>query len=116
MKKISKSFLDFVKPLLKEMGDPDPRTKEFESAMKLGWTVWNAVVKSDVQKDDTFIKDIELTTPTEFRPVIDVLVQRKRNKFSDMSYFIGEYGLRKKEDGSYSFYAEARDSNRGPLH
>ena len=34
--------------MLEGMGSPNPGTKEFDTALKLGWTVWNAVVKADM--------------------------------------------------------------------
>lgn len=37
---VSGTFLKYIDPLLKELGCPDPESKDFAHAMKAGWTIW----------------------------------------------------------------------------
>ena len=111
MKKISETFLDFIEPVLQAMGCPEPDSKEYDNVLKLCWTVWNAVIKNDVDGDPSVLKAIHHTIPAEYRTFIDNLVERKRKHFDQYQYYIGECEIRTKPDGSFSLYADARESS-----
>ena len=110
-KKISEVFLDFIEPVLSEMGCPVPGSKEFDDALKVGWTIWNAVVKADVDGDRSFLDSLSVLVPKPYSVLTDFLVERKRNKYSSYTYLLGNYETRKKPDGSFSLFAEARESS-----
>lgn len=116
MKKISESFLEFLEPVFRSMGNPKPKTKEFDSALKLGWTIWNATVKADADKNDKFLKEIEHLVPSFFAPFTEALIERKRKEFGECLFYIGEYEMKLKPDGSFSLYAEARESSAVRAH
>lgn len=110
MKSVSGSFLEFIDPLLEVMGYPDPGTRGFDSALKLGWLIWNTVIQSDVDGDEKHLREMRRLVPKEFLALVDPMIERKRKGFADCLYLIGHYELRKKPDGSMSLFAEARES------
>ena len=108
---ISGTFLRFIDPLLSELGYPDPRGPEFDAVAKVGWTVWNAVVKNDVDGDPSFFLLLKASVPPPYSAMTDVLVERKRRLFAQDKFLIGHYEVRKKADGSFSLYADARETS-----
>lgn len=110
MTSISGSFLNYVEPVLEQMGSPEPGSVEFESLLRLGWIIWNAVVKNDSDGDISFLNQIKTTVPASQSGLIDFLIDRKRKEFSEHKFFLGNYELRKKPDGSLSLYVVALES------
>ncbi len=114
MKKISQTFLEFAEPLFEAMGNPLPNTEPFREALKVAHLVWNAVVLSDKQHSHDYLLDIRKSLSChEAAPVIEALIKRKQSLFHEDLRLIGQYEVRKKTDGSYSVWAEARGN---PVH
>ena len=105
---ISGTFLRFIEPLLEELGSPDPEQAEFNAVIKAGWTVWNAVVKNDVEGDPAFLLLMKEAIPAPLSAITDSLVERKRKLFADACFLIGVCELRTKSDGAVTLYADAR--------
>ena len=103
-RKISETFMDFISPLLKPTGGK-PTKDELESALKVGFVAWNAVVL-DAVKGGTHYTD-ELRRLGAVNPLSEIMIQRKQVIFPDDHRLIGRYELRKK-DGCWHLWAEAR--------
>ena len=116
MTNISGTFLKFVDPLLAELNYPNPRKPEFDNVVKIGWTVWNAVVKNDVEGDPAFLGNLKEIIPAPFALMTDRLIERKRKLFAKELYLIGNYEIRAKPDGSFTLHADARETKAARLH
>ena len=116
MTSISGTLLKFVDPLLAELDYPDPRKPEFDSVVKIGWTVWNAVVKNDVEGDPSFLRNLKEIVPAPFSLMTGMLIERKRKLFAKELFLIGNYEVRCKTDGSFTLYADARETKAARLH
>lgn len=108
-REISETFLDFAAPLLQAM-PADALEEAFERALKVAYTVWNAVVYAEVAGDPRFLRDIR--REVEDKPVIarlvEDLIHRKRSLFGDDRRCIGTWEVTKTVDG-FDVRADARD-------
>jgi len=105
---VSGTFLKFIEPLLSELDYPDPESKEFDHAIKTGWTIWNAVIKNDVEGDPSFLLLVKSAVPAPISILTDELIKRKQTHFAADEYLIGVCEVRTKTDGAVTLYADAR--------
>jgi hypothetical protein len=83
---------------------------ELEAAMKLVFTAWNAVT-IDNWNQNTEQEQLVLSTVAEERAALLMLkrlIKRKKKKFSQYSWGIGNHWVRETEDGGLVFGCEAR--------
>ncbi len=108
-RKISETFLDFAAPLLQAM-PADALEEAFERALKVAYTVWNAVVYADVADNPRFLRDVRhgLGDEPELARLTESLILRKRSLFGDDWRCIGTWEVRKTADG-FTVRADARD-------
>jgi hypothetical protein len=106
--KISETFLKFAAPLTEPLG-PEITKDQFEEALKIAFTVWNAVVYDAVAGNDQFITSVRGLTSGDpmTAALIERLIRRKEVEFGDDGRLIGEYTLRQ-ENGEWNLRAEAR--------
>src|ERR1700758_2088856 len=82
-RKISETFLDFAAPVMGDLPSEAPEHKARE-ALKVCFTVWNAVVFADVLNNHRFLDDIRALTAanpgTAF--LMEQLIARKRSLFA----------------------------------
>ncbi len=80
---------------------------------RIAYVVWNVVVFESVKGGDRFAGKIDELVSLEprCRPLIDLLIARKRELFADDLRLIGEYKLTY-TDGEIHVWAEARDPKR----
>lgn len=74
-RKISETFLDFAEPLLAPLG-AEATEHEMEEALKIAFTVWNAVVFDAVNRNSRWVdqlRDLAGHDP-DVRPIIEQLV------------------------------------------
>lgn len=107
-RKISDTFLQFAEPLLESMG-PNLSEAQMEQPLKIAWTVWNAVVYSEVAQNNRMLELLRtsLDQAPEVKVIVEALIERKRTLFGDDDRLIGEYELFHK-DGEVRLRAEAR--------
>jgi hypothetical protein len=109
-RKISETFLDFASPLLDVLPHGVGKA-EFESVLKIAFTVWNAVVYADVTGDEKHLETIRKLTAQDPDPIalplIKQLIDRKRAVFGADHRLIGEYRVTAKW-GGFNLWAEAR--------
>ncbi len=105
--KISEAFLAFAAPMLREDG---ASKQQFEEALKVAFTAWNAVVLADFRMDDQYLNQIRHLTAgnAESSSLVEGLIERKRTLFGDDPRMIGEYRVTRTEDG-FNLWAEARN-------
>ncbi len=77
--------------------------------LMIAWTVWNAVVFTDVGKTDNSLNLLRssIAGDVQLRGIVEALIDRKRTLFGDDDRVIGEYELYRK-DGEIRLCAEAR--------
>jgi hypothetical protein len=99
--KISLTILEFGKSLLSAL--PEDHTKEeFEAAIQLVITAWNAVVMDAWGNNTTF--EADLFTLMENEPKIAKiemkrLIKRKKTKFADDPRTVGDFWVREDSEG-----------------
>ena len=110
-KKISETFLEFVAPLTSVLG-PTATEAELEQALKIGFTVWNAVVFDALEPGGRHVDEaLRLTAHHEpVRQLIEHLIDHKRRHFKKDLRLIGEYQLYR-SGGELRLRAEARGLN-----
>jgi hypothetical protein len=108
-RKISETFLSFAEPLLQELPAEGP-VRHVENALKVAYTVWNAVVFADALGEDRQLADARLRMGIDpaALALVETLISRKRALFGDDARFIGTYKVRKTADG-FNVRADARD-------
>ena len=111
--KISETFLRFAEPLTEPLGVGITKD-QFQEALKIAFTVWNAVVFDAVACNDKYTASVrELTSRDPMTAaLIDALIRRKEVEFGDDHRLIGEYTLRQK-NGEWNLRAEARSPSPG---
>lgn len=112
-RKISETFLDFAEPLLAPLG-AEATEHEMENALKIAFTVWNAVVFDAVDRSSCWVDQLrDLAGPDpRVRAVVEQLVARKQSLFGNDHRLIGEYRLYR-HHGELRLRAEARQPNSG---
>jgi hypothetical protein len=115
-RKISETFLSFAEPMFRDMPtDMDGLVPRVDSALKVAYAVWNAVVIADVLGDDSYLADLRRRmgsipgSPT----FVETLIFRKRALFGDDARIIGTYEVYKTADG-FNVRADARDPHTLP--
>lgn len=78
-RKISETFLDFTAPLLNDLPSEAPEVPA-RNALIVCFTAWNAVIFSDVLKDDYFIEEVYRLTAgkPEAALLLEQMMTRKR--------------------------------------
>ncbi len=101
--------MEFGKSVIQQL--PDDHTKEeFESAITIVITVWNAVVMDDWIKSDRFETELLSTmknTPKEVQIEIKRLLKRKKKKYGHDPRAVGDHWVRE-QNGEFVFGCEAR--------
>jgi hypothetical protein len=107
-RKISETFLDFAAPLLEPLG-PEATEQEMEQALKIAFTVWNAVVYDTVDRSSRWIDRLRDTMgdDPQVRAVVEHFVARKQRLFGHDHRLIGQYQLFH-QGGELRLRAEAR--------
>jgi hypothetical protein len=108
-RKISETFLDFAAPLLNDLAGDAPEIPA-RNALIVCFTAWNAVIFSDVLKDDYFIEEVQrLTTgKPEAALLLEQMMTRKRKLFAKDTRLIGNWEVTR-TTGGINLHAEAVD-------
>jgi hypothetical protein len=114
LKKISETFLEFVAPLTSILG-PNATEAELEQALKIGFTVWNAVVFDALEPGSRHVDEaLRLSAHHEpVRQLIQDLIDHKRRHFKNDLRLIGDYQLYR-NGRELRLRAEARSLNARP--
>lgn len=108
-RKISETLIDFASPILDSA--PDGVTaEELKKGLVVAVTIWNAVVLDEWGVDQKYVDDVHkrLRSNPESAELIEALVERKREKFSNDLRAISDFDVKVKKDGTFSISAEAR--------
>ena len=107
--KISETFLRFAEPLWVGLG-PEATEHQMEEALKVAFTVWNAVVYESANDDTRFLDMLResMAPRPELATGIEQMIVRKRSLFGDDHRVVGQFKLTRK-DGEVRLWAEARD-------
>ncbi len=107
-RKASEVFLEYAEPylqiLLKERDDI-PSNKELEKILKLPWCMWNKVV-SEEKESGKVLADLlkyadsvyTYNMPPGAAELMEDLKTRKRIKFNQYKYFLGNYKVYTKNE------------------
>ena len=108
-RKISETFLHFAAPILHDLTSEAPEQRA-EEALRVAFTVWNAVVFADVLKDHRFLDGIRSLAADKpgFAALMEQLIDRKRAHFGDDERLIGTWKVSRTTDG-FNLHADARD-------
>ncbi len=93
-RKISETFLHFAEPLFDAIRS-HATPPQVNQALKVAFTVWNAVVFEDAN-GDSWAMDMLHSTIGENRELaafVDELIARKRNLFGDDHRLVGKFEL-----------------------
>lgn len=114
-RKISETFLDFAAPAMGDLPSEEPEHKARE-ALKVCFTVWNAVVFADVLKNNQFLEGIRALTAGNAGTacLMEQLIARKRTLFADDERLIGNWVVTRTAYG-INLHAEACDPYSTPL-
>jgi len=107
-RKISETFLHFAEPLLELIG-PEATEHDMEEALKIAFTVWNAVLYETANGETRFLDMLResMMSEPQLAAVVGQLIARKRSLFGDDHRVVGQYKLTCK-DGELRLWAEAR--------
>ena len=113
-KKLSEVFLEFIEPVLREFGNPIPRTIQHDAACTLGHVVWNACILNELHPEKDYLRAAKTQggNVAEVNTWIDRLAQRKRELFLNDRRLLGVYDVKKKKDGSFSLWTEILEPGR----
>jgi len=107
--KISQTLLEFGKSMILQL--PDDHTKEeFESAITIVITVWNALVMdgwNNSNRLETELLSAMENSPKEAQIEIRRLLKRKRKKYGSDPRAVGRHWVRE-QNGEFIFGCEAR--------
>jgi hypothetical protein len=108
-RKISETFLDFSSPILDSLGQ-DVTKYKVEQVLKIAFTAWNAVVIDTVKGNSQYVAQLRQLTRDDpmSAALIEQMISRKKDMFSDDLRMIGEYRVTQKR-GEWRLWAEARD-------
>ncbi len=81
-------------PLLAENGKGATK-QQFEKALRITYSVWNAVNFDTIRGDTKYVTKLRQTMEKDLlgRALIEQLIARKRNEFGDDLRIIGEYSI-----------------------
>ncbi len=116
MKTISRTLLEFIQPLLRVIGG-EPSRDSLEQALKIGVTVWNAVVLEQYGFEGKYLSQARKLVEAEALPVavqvFDSLVEHKRQSFeADRRIILGYEVI--EEDGRLGVNVEAGSADDLP--
>jgi len=113
-RKISETFLQFAAPMLHDLPSDVPEQRA-EKALKVAFTVWNAVIFADVLKDHRYLDEIRglVAGNAEGAALVEQLIARKRALFGDDERLIGIWTVTRTTDG-INVRADARDPHTVP--
>ena len=114
-RKISETFLDFAAPMMANLPSEALEHKA-RDALKVCFTVWNAVIFADVLHIHRFLDDIRGLTAVHAGTALlmEQLIARKRSLFAHDERLIGNWVLTRTADGIH-LHAEACDPYSTPL-
>ena len=112
-RKISETFLRFAAPILHRSSEAVEH--QAREALRVAFTVWNAVIFADVLNDHCHLDEIRRLTAEkpDIALPIEELISRKRALFDDDERMIGNWEVTRTEDG-INLRAEARDPHSLP--
>jgi hypothetical protein len=108
-RKISEVFLEYSSPLLDTIGE-GVTPQQIEKALRITFSVWNAIVLDTVKGDTKYISMLKETVkgyPME-SSLIEQFILRKKELYSADLRMIGEYSVTEKI-GEWRLRVEARD-------
>jgi hypothetical protein len=107
-RKISETFLEFAAPLLDPLG-AEATEHELENALKIAFTVWNAVVFDAVDHSRGWLDQVRdlVGHDPRVRALVEQLIARKQRLFGNDHRLIGKYQLVRRQ-GELRLRAEAR--------
>jgi hypothetical protein len=95
-RKISETLLDFAEPLLRALGNR-PKPDAVEAALRVAWTVWNAVGIEQATGNGHMLNELRDCTGANSIPraLCDELIERKRAvlRFATDHRLMGELKL-----------------------
>ncbi len=108
-RKISEVFLEFSLPLLDSLGE-GVTPQQIEKALRITFSVWNAIVLDAVKGGTKYISMLKETLegyPME-SSLIEQFISRKKELYSSDLRMIGDYSV-KGNKGEWRLRVEARD-------
>jgi len=108
-RKISETFLDFSSPIMDALGK-NASKYQVEKVLMIAFTVWNSIVLDTVKGSSQYVSILRETLKEDpmSSALIEKMIFRKHDKFSDDHRMIGEYSVTQK-NGEWRLRAEARD-------
>ena len=108
-RKISESFLEFSMPMIESLGE-SPSRREIEEILQVTYTVWNSIIIDKANNKNKLINMLRESVQNDFgaSAIIEDLISRKYEKFSDDFRLIGNYKL-KKTNEEWRLQVEAKD-------
>ena len=110
-RKASEVFLEYVGPLLdKIIGEGETDLGKIEYSLRIPWMVWNASIIDQYKKTTQMkeIKKIASKIPYGHK-MINFYKKRKKDKFDDYKYLMGEFKLIPQNNGNFNLRMESRD-------
>jgi len=107
--KISQTILEFGKSVILQLRNNHTK-EEFETAIRIVITAWNAVVMDGWEKSNRFEAELLSTIkniPTEAQVEIKRLIKRKKKSFGSDPRAVGHHWIRE-QNGEFIFGCEAR--------
>ena len=107
--KISETIIEFGRPVLSQL-PPNPTKDEYETAIGIILTVWNAAVvdlwNDTSSNEKSILEELEVADKKAWLEV-KRLFKRKKTKFGSDPRGVGEHWLRE-QDGEFVFGCDAR--------
>lgn len=107
--KASATITAFAQPLTNQL--PSDHTRiELEKAMELAITVWNAVTIDQWHQNHEFEAELLQRISGEKEATLNIkrLIKRKKTKFHQHDWAVGNHWLRDDDEGGIIFGCEAR--------
>jgi hypothetical protein len=107
-RKICETFLEFTAPLIEALG-AEATDDQLENVLKIGFTVWNAVVIDATNPRRRFVEHMRKTIAHDamIEMLVERLIERKHLLFRHDHRLIGNYQLYR-DRGELRLRAEAR--------
>jgi hypothetical protein len=99
-RKISETLLHFARVTPESLPSEVPERRAHE-ALTVASTVWNAVIFADVLNDDRHLNEVRrlFVGTAEVAALVEQLIARKRTVFADDERLIGNFEVKRTEDG-----------------
>ena len=93
-RKIAETFLDFADPIVETLPE-DASAAQMEYALKIAYTVWNAMVLHEVKGDRYSLDLIQAAVgqDPDVTTLVSALIERKRTRFGSNHRLIGIYHI-----------------------